>query len=296
MAYYLGIDGGGTRTVAAVSDEKGNILCKVESGTINFYSAFMETVRENLSYIVKQIQWELGKITFDGVFIGCSALDWEADEETIHKMCDGIIEANKIGMNSDAYVALRASECKAVAICGTGSMAIGETDDGEIIVKGGWGHIIGDEGSAYQVAIEAIRHCCYLYDCGAADEILFAALDYFKVSSVKDIIDVIYPKFDGKDFIAGFCKIISELAENGDENARRLIKSEAENFANYTVKLLLDDTDNFSSLAVYGGMFKRCYGFYEAFCDALIGDYPDLHIRLLETPPEEGALKLARAL
>ena len=77
---------------------------------------------------------------------------------SIIELCDGIINADIINMNSDVYVALRASDCRAVAICGTGSMAIGETEDGEIITKGGWGHLLGDEGSAYQVAIEAIKH------------------------------------------------------------------------------------------------------------------------------------------
>lgn len=297
MKYYLGIDGGGTRTVAAVSDENSNILCRAAGGSINFYSVGMDMARDNLSDVIKSIKNQLGDIVFTGAFIGCSALDWEADENTVKALCDGIIRSDKIRMNSDAYVALRASDCKAVAICGTGSMAIGETEDGEIIVKGGWGHILGDEGSAYQVAIEAIRHCCYLYDCGEMDEIVFEALDYFGISSVKGIIDVLYSPHTKKDYVAGFCARVSELAESGCGFANKLIKAEAENYANFTVKLLLEDMDDCSGLAVYGGMFKHCYGFYEAFCDALIdGDYPDLNIKMLESPPEEGALKLARAL
>lgn len=297
MKYYLGIDGGGTRTVAAVSDENSNILCRAESGSINFYSVGMDMARDNLSDVIKSIKNQLGDIVFTGAFIGCSALDWEADEDTVKALCDGIIRSDKIRMNSDAYVALKASDCKAVAICGTGSMAIGEIEDGEIIVKGGWGHILGDEGSAYQVAIEAIRHCCYLHDCGDVDDMVFAALDYFGISSVKGIIDVLYSPDTKKDYIAGFCARVSGLAESGCVFANKLIKAEAENYANFTVKLLLEDMDDCSALAVYGGMFEHCYGFYEAFCDALIdGDYPDLNIKMLESPPEEGALKLARAL
>ena len=67
--------------------------------------------------LTRQIKNELGEITFAGVFIGCSALDWEADEDTINKMCDGIIEADKIRMNSDVYVAYVASGCDSIAIC-----------------------------------------------------------------------------------------------------------------------------------------------------------------------------------
>lgn len=297
MKYYLGIDGGGTRTVAAVSDENGSILCKAESGSINFYSVGMDIARKNLSDVIKSIEKEFGRISFSGAFIGCSALDREADEDTVKALCDGVIEADKIRMNSDAYVALRASDCRAVAICGTGSMAIGENEEGEIITKGGWGHILGDEGSAYQVAIEALRHCCYLCDHNDRDKIVIEALDYFGISSVKEIIDVVYSENNGKDYVAGFCKRIGKLAEDGDGFSERIIDTEARNFAKYIVSILLENIECYSDLAVYGGMFKHCPGFFEAFCDELVdGDFPDLDIRILETPPEEGALKLARAL
>lgn len=295
MAYYLGIDGGGTRTVAAVSDENGNILCREESGSINFYSVGMDIAGDNLSDIVKKIENQLGAITFAGAFIGCSALDKEADDEMVKSLCDGIIKADRIGMNSDAYVALKASDCRAVAICGTGSMAIGETEDGEIIVKGGWGHLLGDEGSAYQIAIEAIRHCCYLYDCGDADDVVFEAHDYFGISSTKDIIDILYSPDTKKDHVAGFCARVSALAEDGCRFANKLIKAEAENYADI-VSLLLEDMYDCSQIAVYGGVFKNCHGFYDAFCDALQERSFGIEINMLETPPEEGALKLARAL
>ena len=292
--YYLGIDGGGTRTVAAVSDEKGNILCRAESGSINFYSVGMDIARENLSAVVKKIENELGDIAFSGAFIGCSALDSEADDEMVKALCDGIIKADKIGMNSDAYVALRASDCRAVAICGTGSMAIGETEDGEIIVKGGWGHILGDSGSAYSVAINALKHCCSLSDCNGADDILFAACDYFGVSSFRDIIDIVYSPDTKKDYIAGFSVQVGRLAEEGRSMADYIIREEASQFAMDVMPLLIE-AEEIDSLSVYGGMFRNSV-FMKFFCDTLKEEYPDIVISELKLTPEEGALKLARAL
>ena len=69
MKYYLGIDGGGTKTTAVVSDETGKILCKKEGKTINFYGVGMEKARENLLDVVKAIENELGEITFSSVQI-----------------------------------------------------------------------------------------------------------------------------------------------------------------------------------------------------------------------------------
>ena len=70
----------------------------------------------------------VGEIEFYSAFIGCSALDNEATKETIKALCDGIINAKKIGMNSDVFVALASSgedKCRIVAICGTGSIVTG---------------------------------------------------------------------------------------------------------------------------------------------------------------------------
>ena len=55
MKYYLGIDGGGTRTTAAVSDESGKIIIKKQGKTINYYSAGMETARNNLDSLINEI-------------------------------------------------------------------------------------------------------------------------------------------------------------------------------------------------------------------------------------------------
>lgn len=295
MKYYLGIDGGGTRTVAAVSDENGNILCRAESGSINFYSVGMDIARENLSDVIKIIEEQLGEITFSGAFIGCSALDSEADDETVKALCDGIIKSDKIKMNSDAYVALKASDCRAVAICGTGSMAIGETKDGEIIVKGGWGHILGDSGSAYSIAINALNHCCSLDDCGGGDDILFAACDYFGVSAFRNIIDVVYSPDTKKDYIAGFSAHVGRLAEEGRSMADYIIREEAAKFAMDVVPLLFE-IEEAESLSVYGGVYKNSPTFMKQFCDTLREEYPDIEVSELMVTPEEGALKLARAL
>ena len=70
MKYYLGIDGGGTRTTAAVSDENGNVLFKAVGKSINFYSVGMEKARENLKNVINDIYKNIGKIEFESAFIG----------------------------------------------------------------------------------------------------------------------------------------------------------------------------------------------------------------------------------
>lgn len=231
MKYYLGIDGGGTKTTAAVSDETGKIILKESGETINFYSVGMEAARNNLADVIEKLKNTLGICRFDGAFIGCSALDSDADEETINALCGGIIDADRIGMSSDVYVALKASSSNCIAICGTGSMAVGEKDDGTIIAKGGWGHIVGDEGSAYSIAIRALRECCLTCDRNEHTPLLESAEKFFGVEDFRKAIDIIYSPDKTKDYFAAFAKDVSALAEAGCTVSKNIISEEAKAYA-----------------------------------------------------------------
>lgn len=298
MKYYLGIDGGGTRTTAAVSDEIGNIILKSIGKTINFYSVGIDASRNNLEEIIKDISSKIGNISFEAAFVGCSALDSEADEETVSALCGGIINAKKIRMDSDVYVALKSvdtDESHCVAICGTGSMAIGEDKDGNTAVKGGWGHIIGDEGSAYSIAIRALRKCCAYSDSGIVNDLIESANSYFNVSDFRKTIDIIYSADTSKDIVAGFAAEVARLAENGDKTAEKIIADEAESFSK-TVLLLLDELRDCSLLSLYGGVFQHNSLFRNEFSDKIREKHPEIRIELLNVAPEEGALRIARKM
>lgn len=293
--YYLGIDGGGTKTTAAVADEDGNIICRVVGKTLNFYAVGMAVCRENLKAILKEIEDKCKISLYTAAFIGCSALDAKADDETISALCSGIINAEKIGMDSDTFIALKASNGNCIAICGTGSMAIGEKSTDEIIIKGGWGHILGDEGSAYSISLSALRKCCLLCDKNACSPLLDEAKIYFKTEDFRKIIDVIYSPETTKDYIAGFASCVGALAENGDFSASAIIKNEALAFSE-AVKTLITEFDAPAHLSLHGGVLKNNTLFREIFCAELEKAFDNICIDILSTPAEEGALKAAMEL
>lgn len=296
MKYYLGIDGGGTRTTAAVSDENGNILFKECGKTINFYSVGMDKARNNLNELLKSVCSRIDSDFFEAVFVGCSALDNEADSKTLNALCGGI-KAEKIAMNSDLYIALKSVKsdvCPCVAICGTGSMATGEDENGNTIIAGGWGHIIGDEGSGYAIAVNALKKCCELCDKGETSPLLDKANEFFKVDNFRKAIDLIYSADTTKDIIADFAKDVGKLAES-DEIAHKIITNEAHSFAK-TVLILLREVKKCTVLGLYGGIFVHNPLFRKTFEADITAEFPDVMLQLLDTPPEEGALELARNL
>ncbi len=297
MKYYLGIDGGGTRTTAAVSDGKGKVLFKAVGKSINFYSVGMEKARENLKEIINEIYKNIGKVEFESAFIGCSALDDEANDDTINALCDGIIKAEKIGMNSDVYVALAVSgqdKCRVVAICGTGSIVTGVDESGNIKTKGGWGHIFGDEGSAYSIAVNALKASAMLYDEGKITPLVKKAEEFFGVEDFRCAIDKIYSHETTKDILAGFSTVVSGIAEE-DFVAKTIILNEA-HFFSKTVLALLNEFKNCTLLSLYGGVFQNNELFRNSFVEDIKEFHSDLKIEMLTLPPEEGALKIAREM
>lgn len=296
MKYYLGIDGGGTRTTAAVSDENGNILFKECGKTINFYSVGMDKARSNIDELIRSVIAKIDADRFESVFVGCSALDGEADSKTLDALCGGI-KAKKIAMNSDLYIALKSVNsdiCPCVAVCGTGSMATGEDKNGNTVIAGGWGHTIGDEGSGYAIAVNALKKCCELCDKSEDSPLLDKANDFFGVEDFRKAIDIIYSPETTKDVIADFAKDVGNLCDTLDI-AREIVISQAHSFAK-TVLILLRKIKHCTVLGLYGGIFVHNSLFRKTFEADINSEYPNISIQLLDIPPEEGALKLARNL
>lgn len=292
--YYLGIDGGGTKTVAVVTDEKGRIITTVSGATINFYSVGYENARKNLSELMNKITAETEICSFSGAFIGCSALDCEADNETTERLCDGIINADKIKMHSDVYIALKSvknAECPCVAICGTGSIATGEDKNGNTHVTGGWGHILGDEGSAYSIAVKALEICCQMCDKNEKTPLLESAEKFFGVTDFRKAIDIIYSDDMTKDKLAHF----AETLDINDGTVRKIIITQAQKFA-FTVQTLLEKMKNCDVLGLYGGVFQHNSLFREEFSDTIRKNFPHTEIKLIETPPAVTAAEIARSL
>ncbi len=297
MGYYLGIDGGGTKTTVAVGDENGLIFKQIGK-SINFYSVGMDAARANLQSVIGEVESVIDTDKFESVFIGCSALDGEADNELIERLCSGIINTGKIKMNSDVFIALESlngAECPCVAVCGTGSMAIGRDADANTFVTGGWGHIIGDEGSAYAIAADALRLCCKQSDKGESTRLVHSANEFFGVTDFRKVIDIIYSPETTKDVIASFSSNVGALANCGDEAAIYILNNQALQFAD-TVMILLEKIRFCDVLGLFGGLFENSKVFKAAFCSRIAEAYPDLTISQISIPPEESALKLARMI
>lgn len=298
MKLYLGIDGGGTKTTAVICDSSGRLISSFVGESINYNSVGTAVARENLKKTVDGVT-EGRNIIFNAVFIGMSAISERADTETTEALCSGIINCEKIVMDTDVYIGLEAMKCDgpaAMVIDGTGSMAVGRLTDGTIIHKGGWGYILGDEGSGYAIALDAIKAAiCGAESIGKPTTLTQAVLDYFRICSIDSLIDIFYDPPIQRSEIAGFAPDVFECAENGDEVAIGIIENQAKLLAD-TVCALLREMPEGTPLGMWGGIMQNSESFRTEFSVLINEKFPKTNAFLLSYPPEYGAIFAAMKL
>lgn len=290
MKYYLGIDGGGTKTTAIICDENAQLISRFVGESINYNSVGMEAARKNLKATVDGVLPE--NVKLNAAFIGMSAISERADDEFTKKLCEGIIDCDKVTMDSDVYIGLEAMRCDgaaAMVISGTGSMAVGRLPDGEIIHTGGWGYTLGDEGSGYAICIDALRAAICGYEGSAEKTLLSDAIkEHYQVSDMLELIDIFYDPPMPRSEIAKLARLVFSCAET-DNVADAIIKNHAQLLAN-TVSALLSQMPDGTPLGLWGGIFENYEKFRSYFSSTVNERFPETKINVLEYAPEYGAV------
>ena len=293
---YLGIDGGGTKTTALVCDENFNKLAQCVGGSINTRSEGLENARENMRRILRDIEKNTGVRHFDAVFIGSSALFGRAGEDELAAFTDGVFDAERIAMDSDLFIALKAckKENALAAICGTGSMAAAFGENGEVVTRGGFGYMFGDEGSAYAIAREAMFRAARAAEGTEKNTALTDALcAFYNVKDVYGFTDRMYEPPMERKALAAFAPCVTACAENGDGTALEILRHQAELFA-ATVRTLAEKLPRKPEIFLFGGVFEHDKIFTSVFKEYTADRC--VSCSLLTEPPVTGAVRAAAEL
>ena len=293
--YFIGVDGGGTYTKAVAANQAGKICACAFGDTINFNAVSFDTAQKNLEELLDRLTQTLGNGHIDQIFIGCSALDNAADDTLTHRLLGryGSLDA---GMNSDLYVALIGhvlDKSGVMIVSGTGSMGIARSLSGEIYICGGWGYAFGDEGSAFNIAVKGLRAATQYYDGRGEPTLLYEAMmDFFQLNEPRDLVPILYhPALDRKR-AAGFSVCVSKCCEAGDDIACRILEGAAADLASIA-GVLIERVEQFSSIAVYGGVLQNDRFVRESFTCRMQKRWPGIKIVDPEMPPEIGAVAAA---
>lgn len=288
LKFFLGVDGGGSKTTAVVYSGDGKYICSAVGESINYCSVGLENARQAMTDIINRLSVK----EFDCAVIGSAALGGRASDEETASFCSGIINSKKIIMDSDLYIALEATdsdgECAAV-ISGTGSMAVMRNADSEIKTAGGWGYILGDEGSGYSIGLSGIKAAIRGAEKSAPETALTQkCLEYFGITDIFDLIDLYYNKSVSRKITAAFAKEVIASADCGDSVAEKIIESEAKSLSE-TVLSIIENADKNIKIGLWGGIFQHNPS-YRSYFKALLSDKGFKNIDLIKFSPELGAI------
>ena len=292
---YVGIDGGGTYTKAVVVSSDGELIFRTEGKTVNYYAIPFDVACKNLEEVFDCISDNVDASDISRVFIGCSALDGRADEDTTKRLM-GIYSHIAADMDSDLYVALYGHTFGApgaMIVSGTGSMGVSIDKNGEMHTCGGWGYAFGDEGSAYSIAAEGLRHASKMADGREERTALYEKmLEFYGITEPYSLIDKIYSPALNRKEVAKFAVAVAECAERGDAVAAEILTNAANELA-LLAKTLINKTEGCNDLAIYGGVFQNNEFIRERFFERLALEHSEVNISFPRALPEFGAVAAA---
>ena len=202
---------------------------------------------------------------------------------------------------NDALVALEAGAPGSpgiVIICGTGSIAYGRNAQGLAARSGGWGHIIGDEGSGYWIGRQAVQAVMRDADGrGPATSLSQQVLAHFDVPVASSLVHIVYGPHSANRSMAMLGPSVQLASESGDEVASAILDRAASELAlaaRSVAERLRLRTDSFP-FVLAGGVFRVVPSLVDRLRPRLLEIAPGATIDLLREEPARGAVRLALA-
>ncbi len=222
----LGIDGGGTRTRAAIA-QGGHVQAFAENGSIKRLRVGEAVAEENLRALLVEVYKQAGVTELSAACVGVASAVMPGVREWI----TAVLEDFKVARSEvvgDEVIALDAAFKGGpgiLQIAGTGTNCIGRAPDGGRETRGGWSSRLGDEGSGYWIGLHAVRRALKAHDREEPTRILDVVGGIWGTKTIDELVNL-GDSTPGPDF-AALAPAISRLAEEGDVVALGVLKQAA---------------------------------------------------------------------
>jgi N-acetylglucosamine kinase-like BadF-type ATPase len=299
----ISVDGGGTHTTAITVDPKGNVIGKGTGGPANHVLAPIEVVKASLADAIGGAVKSAGAgpsdvtlIAGDTAGIGYLREGAEYVEGLIAEYFPDI-PVYLVGDMVAGFFGALAHGWGVVATAGTGSSIYGRTPEGQGLQAGGWGHILGDEGSAYDIALGGLRAAARAYDGrGEPTSLTEVFPKHFGVPDMIGVAITIYvDKTMTRDRIAEAARVVAEEANQGDAVARSVMEGAGRELALgvVTVAKNLALAPDRMEVSWSGSVFLAGDVIVGPFSAAVLKQYPTAAISPPLMPAVGGGVRIA---
>ncbi len=227
--FLMGIDGGGSKTTALLADHEGRVLGRGTAGASNFQVIGHQAAEAALQAAMAAAWVAAGLVPepLGGLCIGLAGVDRPGERELFAGWARKGHHQARIVIANDAELVLAAGTPAGwglALICGTGSIVYGRSPAGRLMRAGGWGHLLGDEGSGYAIGLAGLRAVVRAYDGrGPATALTGAILAHWALGAPPDLVSRVYRELQGKQEIAALAAIVEDVAAEGDAVAQAIL-------------------------------------------------------------------------
>ncbi len=298
MKCIIGIDGGGTKTYAKAYSLDGKFLGESKSGSSNLCSNSYESVEQNINILFHELAKNCGELCPISICIGTAGIRANNAHESIKKMITSTSGCENVLVLGDMELPIYAhdSNQNAVAlISGTGSIAFARNKNGKSARVGGWGHIVGDEGSGYWLTARAIKAVMRAFDArGQKTQLTKLLLDQLNCNSPQDIITLIHDNFN-KSQLASMAYIVDIAAKNGDGVAIDILNEGVDLlFEILKTAIQTAEFDNEFGIIFIGGVLQKSEVINSKIKGLIAHHYPDAQIINQQKEAVDCAVEIAK--
>jgi N-acetylglucosamine kinase len=290
----LGIDGGGTKTEAAVVSEDDAVLAVGLGGPVNTAFVSSSQARRSIRAAVREALGGAKSRHFDALALCvlCSTEDATAglprgvSYGQIFRFSETEVAFARAGLFQKYGIAV---------VAGTGSNVCGYGRDGAACHVGGWGALLGDEGSAFDIALRAIKAAIRAHDGrGPHTQLLERALRHFNIPELWGLVRLCYGGPLPRTTIADFAPQVSAAASEGDEVATGILADAGRTLADdvlFVAGRLFQPEEAFP-VVLSGGVFNAGPLLIEPIRLALKQQYPNASLLVAHQSPGVAVAKL----
>lgn len=296
----LGIDGGGSKTLALVAAADGRVLGRGEAGPSNYQVIGLDAALAALEAAVAAALADAGCGPRDliAACVGLAGVDRPADRERLAAWAAVHLPGVPVTVANDAQLVLAAGTPDGwgvTLICGTGSIAYGRRADGKMARAGGWGYLLGDEGSGYAIGLAALRAVMRAYDGrGPQTTLTGSVLAEYRLSAASALVARIYEHATTPAEIAALAALVDTAAAAGDRVACDILHDAGRELALAAEAVIRRlELTGAAPCALAGGVIVKGRALRAAFMEAMNGLGFELAPLTLVHEPAQGAVRLA---
>jgi N-acetylglucosamine kinase len=310
MSYVLGIDGGGSKTICVLMNHQGEVVGRGEAGASNYQIIGVEAAITSIQTAIIAALNLTVPITVEAICVGLAGVGRSADIEIIKGILEYLqnrgyipiiwsLKSSNIIITNDALIALVGgigNDVGIVVAAGTGSIVLGRNQQGDTKRVGGWGYLLGDEGSAYQIAVAGMQAALKYYDGREIKTRILADLkQHLCLASIEDLIEVVYRRGWGVKEIAALAPIVDHAAAVGDEVANQIIDGAVQELVKATstvINAIFSPSEVFE-IVTTGSVWQGRCKIHERFSTSIINKFSSAKVILPRYEPAYGAGLLA---